>query len=279
MLEMRPGDPMVPAVRVALHAANGEIDPARRYSSVATFFDAKQSASSRLLGEFRAMMSFFYKEVESRIGEGIALNDKGRLAEAMAIYDGVLKDYPGSAWAHYERIQTRMAMASKAGKPIEQVLADWPKMRDAILACDPLYEMLAQAQGQEETYRLVLRLEINSLFKDRGKTVEDLVRYADIARDLDVYGFAAMLYWNVLSGVKPEDYGRRELLEDFLYCLEQLGVKDIKENFRGDHAAAFARIKADRRKRVDAGPGTDEKAKPAEKKVKAAEGKPATEER
>ena len=36
--------------------------------------------------------------------------------------------------------------------------------------------------------------------------------------------------------MKPEDYGGRELLEDFLYCLEQLGVKDIKENFRGDHA-------------------------------------------
>ena len=90
----------------------------------------------------------------------------------------------------------------------------------------------------------------------------DLVSYADIARDLDVYGFAAMLYWNIVSAVKPEDYGGRELLEDFLYCLEQLGVKDLKENFRGDHAAAFARIKADRKKRVEAGPGTDEKAQP-----------------
>ena len=88
--------------------------------------------------------------------------------------------------------------------------------------------------------------------------------YADIARDLDVYGFAAMLYWNLLTAVKPEDYGSRELLEDFLYCLEQLGVKDLKENFRGDHAAAFARIKAERQKRVKAGPGTDEKAQPPE---------------
>ena len=79
----------------------------------------------------------------------------------MATYDGVLKDYPGSAWAHYERFQTRMAMATKEGKPIEQALADWPKMRDAILACDPLYEMLAQAQGQEDIFRLTRRLEIN----------------------------------------------------------------------------------------------------------------------
>ncbi len=266
MLEMVPGDPLVAAVRVALHAANGEIDQARRYSAVATFFDARKTASSRLLGEFRAMMGFFYKDVESRIQGGIALNDKGRLAEAMATYDGVLKDYPGSAWAHYEQIQTRMAMAAKEGKPIEQVFADWPKMRDAILACDPLYEMLAQAQGQEDIFRLTRRVGISSLFKDRDKTVADLVSYADIARDLDVYGFAAMLYWNIVSAVKPEDYGSRELLEDFLYCLEQLGVKNLKENFRGDHPAAFARIKADRKKRVEAGPGTDEKAQPSRPK-------------
>ena len=143
-----PGDPLVAATRVALHAANGEIDQARRYSNVATFFDARKSASSRLLGEFRAMMGIFYKDVESRIQAGIALNDKGRLAEAMATYDGVLKDYPGSAWAHYERFQTRMAMATKEGKPIDQALADWPKTRDAILACDPLYEMHGPGRGR-----------------------------------------------------------------------------------------------------------------------------------
>jgi tetratricopeptide (TPR) repeat protein len=262
MLEMVPGDPLIAAVRVALHAANGEIDQARRYSNVATFFDARKTASSRLLGEFSAMKGFFHNDFESRIKAGIALNDKGQLAEAMAAYDGVLKDYPGSAWAHYERIQTRMAMAKKEGKPIDQALADWPRTRDAILACDPLYEMMADASGQEDIFRLTRRLAIGTLFQDRDKTVADLMQYADIARDLEVYGFAAMLYWNIVSAVKPEEYGGRELLEDFLYCLEQLGVKDIKENFRGDHAAAFARIKADRKKRVEAGPGTDEKAQP-----------------
>ena len=70
MLEMVPGDPLVAATRVALLAADGEIDQARRYSNVATFFDARKTASSRLLGEFRAMMGFFYKDVESRIQEG-----------------------------------------------------------------------------------------------------------------------------------------------------------------------------------------------------------------
>jgi tetratricopeptide (TPR) repeat protein len=266
MLEMAPGNPLVPTVRVALHVANGEIDQARRYVNAISFFDARNSAPSRLLGEVRAMMGFFYKDVEARIGQGIVLNDKGQFAEALAVYDGVLKDYPGSAWATYERFQTQMTRATKERKPLDQVLAGWPKARDAILGCDPLYEMLANAQGAEETYRLVLRLEINSLFKDRDKAGKDLVRHADIARDLEVYGFAAMLYWDILTAVKPEEYGRRELLEDFLYCLEPLGAKTIKENFRGDHAAAFARIKAERQKRVEAGPGADPEPKPAESK-------------
>lgn len=262
MVEMAPGEPLVPMIRIALHAAKGEVDRARRYASVASFFDANKSASSRLLGEFREMMRLFYKDVESRISEGIALNDKGKLGEALAVYEGVLKDYPGSAWARYERVQTRIAMARKEGKPVEDALQDWPAARAAILGADPLYEMLAQAQGPEETYGLVLRMEIRTLFKDRKKTVQDVIRYADIARDLKDYGFAAFIYWNMLSRVKDEQFDHRELIERFLFCLNELGVKSIQENFQGDHAAAFARMQAERRKRIEAGPGKAMKEKP-----------------
>ena len=38
------------------------------------------------------------------------------------------------------------------------------------------------------------------------------------------------------------------MIEYFLYCLEQLGIKDLKENFKGDHAAAFGALKAEREK-------------------------------
>jgi tetratricopeptide (TPR) repeat protein len=263
LLEMAPGNPLVPAIRIALYAANGEIDQARRYINVTTFFDANQSGPSRLNDDLRTMMGMFYKDVESRIGQGVALHDKGRFAEALAVYDNVLRDYPSSAWTQYESFHTRRAMMMSEKKAIDESHAGWSKVREAILARDPLYEVMAEAKGADEIYRLVLRAEINSLFKERDKTVRDLVRYADIARDLEVYGFAAMLDWNILTAVKPEEYDRRELAEDFLFCLEQLGVKDLKENFRGDHASAFARIKAERQKRVEAGPGGGSKEKPA----------------
>ncbi len=263
MVELAPGEPLVPMIRIALHAAKGEIDRARRYASVVSFFDANRSAPSRLLGEFREMMRLFYKDVESRISEGIALNDKEKLDEALAIYEGVLRDYPGSAWARYERVQTWIAMARKEGKPVEDALHDWPTARAAILGADPLYETLAQAQGPEETYGLVLRMEIRTLFKDRTKTVQDVIRYADIARDLKDYGFAAFIYWNMLSRVKDEQFNHRVLVERFLFCLDELGVKSIQENLQGDHAAAFARMREERRKRIEAGPGKAMKEKPA----------------
>ncbi|MHB1556378.1 MAG: tetratricopeptide repeat protein [Isosphaeraceae bacterium] len=263
MVEMAPGEPMVPMVRIVLQAANGEIDRARRYVNVTSFFDANKSAPSRLLGDFREMMRLFYKDVESRISEGIALNDKGKLDEAMAVYEGVLRDYPGSAWARYEQVQTRMAMARKEGKPVEDALADWPAARDAILGADPLYEMLAQAQGPEETYRLVLRMQIRTLFKDRKRTVQDVIRYADIAQDLGDFGFAAFIYWNMIGRVKEEQFNPRDLIDRFLFCLDELGVKTIQENFKGDHAATFARMREERRKRIEAGPGKTAKDRPA----------------
>ena len=126
MLEMTPGNPLVPAIRVALHAANGEIDRARRYADVGRFFDARQSGPSRLLGEFGAMMRLFYQDVEGRIGQGVALHDKGQLAEAMALYDGVIKDYPARpgritsgfrhGWRWRRRRRSRSTRSWRAGR-------------------------------------------------------------------------------------------------------------------------------------------------------------------
>ena len=58
-----------------------------------------------------------------------------------------------------------------------------------------------------------------------------------------------MLYWNAKQSLKPEAYGKRNLIEDVLYCLEQLGIKDLKSRFPGNHALEFKRIDGERAKR------------------------------
>ena len=246
MMEMAPGNPLLAATRASLHVANGEIDAARRLTQTLAAFDGHKSGYSAVLAEFKAMSDLFYKDVEARIGKGIALHDAGKLDEALAVYEGVLKDYPNSAWCHYERHQTLLAKALKAGV---EALPSWADARKAILRADALYPSMAEATNDVELYDLLLRKETQELFRDKTKTVQDLLRYADIALDLGQPGFAAVIYWNLLSSAKAEDYKNRDLIEAVLYCVEKLGANQLKMNFKGDHTAAFARIDAERAKR------------------------------
>jgi tetratricopeptide (TPR) repeat protein len=265
MIEMTPGNPLVPAARVALLTANGEIDQAVRYAEMSTFFDSGKSGYSRLLGEFKIMSRDYSQDLEARVKKGIALHDKARYQEALEMYNGVLKDAPGSAWARYEQFHTLRTLALERGNGVAPPVTSWALTREKILACDPLYQTMAEASGAIEMYQLVRRMQIGELFKKDGKAADDIVEYADIALDLEVYGFAGMLYWNAVSMTKRDENGVSDLVESFLYCLEQLGVKDLKENFNGDHAALFARIKARHQKLMEENPAFKAGAKPAKK--------------
>jgi hypothetical protein len=266
------GDPLAPLARVALHVSRGEIGMACRIVEVVAPFDAKDSGSSYLLDEFRVMSRLFNQEVETRIQKGIALNDQGKFDEAIGVYEGVLKDFPKSPWAIYERFHTNREKAIKAKQSLESTVAGWPEARKAILEADPLYPSMAAASGEDEIDDLVLRAESTTLFKEKGQLPRDLLRYADIVLDLGQPGLASTIYWESLSAFKPEDVGERDLVEDFLYGLERLGVKDIKANFQGDHPREFRRIDDDRAKRKKdrqkggggGGGGAEKKAAPPE---------------
>ncbi|WP_422927953.1 hypothetical protein [Singulisphaera sp. PoT] len=254
MMEMQVGNLLVPCARIALHLANGEVEQARRWLEMAPFFDNGKTGASRWLANMRRFVMLFDKDVNERVREGVALHDKGKYEEALKIYADLLKSYPGSAYARFEQFHTRRTQIMEAKGGIAEAQADWPEVHKAILACDPLYPSVAQAKGNVEGYRVGLRMEIDKLFKDRDRAETDLVRYADIALDLDAYGFAGFLYWNALTRIEPEAYGKRDLVGYFLYCLDRLGVEKIRENFEGYDAAALAKIAAERRKAMEESP-------------------------
>ena len=158
----------------------------------------------------------------------------------------MLFENPKSAWALYEQFQTNMAKGLKANP---NLMPDWSAARRAIVEADPLYESMAEASNLDELFDLLLRRESKTLFKNRDNFTNDILRYADIALDLGQPGFAAMLYWQAWREIDPDTYANRKLVEDMLYCLEQLGVKDVKTSFPGDHAAEFKRIDTERAKR------------------------------
>jgi hypothetical protein len=251
LMEGSESDLLVPAVRVALLVANGEIRRAELVSDAVEPFVDKSWGSSWVLGDFQWMVSRFEAEVKSRFQQGIALHREGKYDGALKVYDDLLRDYPTSASALFERFHTLRAKEHKTTLPptTNRTIAGWPEVRKAILNANPLFPMMAAARGPDEVYEVHLRNEIGTLFKDHAKFDHDHVRYAHIALDLGQPGFAALLYWKARTNLEPEAYQNRNLIEDVLYCLEQLGVKDLKCKFPGDHAAAFQRIDAERAKR------------------------------
>jgi len=258
------GDPLLPAAQVALHVANGEIRWAKRIADVIDLFDDRQSGSNSVLADFRWMTDVFYQELAARIRKGIALSDQGHFDEAIRIQDAVLKDDPKSSWALYERFHTMKLKGLNAKIPLNPVMEGWPEVRKAILDVDPLFATMAAADSPNAAYDLLLRKETEGLFREGNPLGRSTVRYAEIVLDLGQPGFAAMLNWNISRHIRPSAYGNRKLIEDVLYCLEQLGVKDLKTGFPGDHAAEFKRIDAERAKRKQESPAFRALAEPKE---------------
>jgi tetratricopeptide (TPR) repeat protein len=246
MIESPRGDLLVPASAIALRAADGQLHYARRLADALEVFASEDFGAVGLLREFRTKARLYEDGLSASIRNGVALHDAGRFDEAMKIYDDVLKDDPKSPRALYERFQTELA---KSLKTQPSPTPDWSAARKAIILADPLYESMAEASSTDELYELLLRKEIGTLFKKRESFTRDIIRLADIALDLGQPGFAAMVYWNAWREIDPAEYANRDLSEDMLYCLEQLGVKDVKAKFPGDHAAQFKRIDAERARR------------------------------
>ncbi|QEH37660.1 hypothetical protein OJF2_62510 [Aquisphaera giovannonii] len=255
-LEMERGNPLAPAVEMSLLLANGRVQWAQQIATMAGIF-AGPSGASDVLGFGKALADAYLASLNGRIEKGIALYDSGKVEEALAAFDAILEDDPRSAWALYERFHTMRTIRMK--KEGNLLSGGWAATRAKILASFPLYTSVAEASGQDGFFDLMRRKQLDHLFKEGRPVEKDLVTYADIALDLEAFDMAGLMYWSVLTSIRPEDYDNRPLLESFLYALERLGVRNIKGNFKGDHEAAFAAIEADRRRRVDAALKPDKK--------------------
>jgi len=78
--------------------------------------------------------------------------------------------------------------------------------------------------------------------------------------NLKQIGLAAELYYQALF--VPGPHSQERAVDGFLYCLEQLGVTGLKENFRGEHPERFLRVKKSRRVRRDTSSIYNSMAKP-----------------
>ncbi len=253
-LEMVKGDMIIPTVRILLYVANGQLDRARQQLNLVRHYAKNATVADYLLKQLTNRLKVFFTEVRRRVRAGVALHDRNQFNRAIRVYQRLLAEYPHSAWARYEKYFSRhsrdMARAgSKAG-----LFHDWQTAKKAIYAEDPLYSTYVKASTGEEAYEALIRLETRELFKKKGRFFHDYVRLADIALDLGVYGEAAQMYLLLALYIKKSVYANRPLFAHFLYCLEKLGVTELKTVFQGNHAAAFAKIAAERRRLMESSP-------------------------
>mgnify|MGYP001500499620 CR=1 FL=1 len=247
IMEMAKGNQLILFTKMCLHIVNREFDKAIRLLFIIHLFSDEETLPAILYEEMSLKLFILNEELNKSIKEGIKLHDEGKYDKAIAHYEYLLKIFPKSAWLNYELYYSKTASM----KSIEEKEREWEKSKKIIYSCDPLYSMNVIAKTGKEGYLLFIRQEILTLFKSKNVTKKEIIKYADIAFDLENYGFAAQLYWIILSYFSEVDYGKRNILAYYLYCLDKLGDKKTIKNFKGDFKTEFQIIEKERKKLME----------------------------
>lgn len=246
IMEMSIGNQLIPATKIFMLVSQGECDYAQKYLEMILYFSESKSVPDHYLTELADRLDVFYTQLNTQIQAGIAFHDQGKYSEAIALYEDLLKDYPNSAWASYELYFSQNALDLKNKKYEMNDRTEWKKAKTGIYAKNPLYNLDVSATNGKEGYLLFRRQAISKLFQNRESMLSDVYTYADIAFDLEVYDFAAQLFWLSFTFDKQNESS----LDMFLYSLEKLGVTKLKENFKGDFETEFKKIEKDREKEM-----------------------------
>tara|TARA_B110000211_G_C14082459_1_gene555228 strand:- start:2028 stop:3449 length:1422 start_codon:yes stop_codon:yes gene_type:complete len=238
VLEMSQGNQLLPITKIFALVAQGEFDYALKHIEIVRMFSSPNSISDNYLNDLYQRLGAFNQVLNSEIQEGFKFHNTGKYQEAIAIYKGVLKLYPNSAWSKYEVYFSQNALSLESGDSEMSDQQMWNKAKVGVYKSNPLYNMDVNASNGKEGYLLFRRLSIASLFKDKDKRLDDLYEYANIAMDLEVYDFSAQLFWFLAS----RNEARPEALKKFLYSIEKLGVTNLKSNFKGDFKLEFKKI-------------------------------------
>jgi tetratricopeptide (TPR) repeat protein len=246
-MEMASGNQLIPITKIFMLISQGEFDYAKKYIDVYRMFSNKTSISALYLEALNYRLNLFYKGLTSEMDKGITAHDKGRYDDAIKIYKNILTDYPNSAWALYEKYYSENAKNGEEHKISPEDRKDWDKAKINIYKHDPLYNMDVRASTGKEAFLLTRRMEMKELFKVKENRLTDLLNYASIATDLGVYDFAAQLYW---LSITMDKENTEKAINNFLFCLDKLGEKDLKSNFKGDFNQIFKNIEKENEARM-----------------------------
>ena len=243
VVEMSGGNQLIPACKIFMYVATGKFDIARKYLQVINLFSDRKNLAGHYLSELKWRLDDFFTVLNKEIQAGIALHDRKEYQLAIEHYKKILAAYPNSAWANYELYFSDITLNQYKKDALDK---KWDQYKQIVYSSDPLYTVNVRASTGKEAYLLFRRKLIEQLFKDKESIRQDVVKYADIALDLQEYGFAGQLYWLIFTSFEKDLYNDRNMLAHFLYCLDKLGDTFIKQNFKGDFTKEFKKIEEQR---------------------------------
>jgi hypothetical protein len=242
-MEMNIGNQLIPIIKIFTLVSQGELDYAKKYMEIIQMFSDDKSTANYYLEELNYRLDLFNEQLNKEINDGIVEHDKGYFSEAISKYTEILKKYPNSSWALYEKYFSENAKNLAENKMAKDDRKNWDLSKIEIYKHNPLYNMDVRANNGKEAYLLYRRQEIASLFKKKDDNLKDIFKYAEIATDLGVYDFAAQLFW--ISATFDKDNSEKAI-DNYLYCLDKLGETELKSNFKGNFDKIFKNIDQDK---------------------------------
>lgn len=251
-MEVGSGDGLVVLSKISIHVAKGEFDLAKRYLNVAQAFPEQNSMALNFYKQFDFRMEWLYDDVREQIRIGKKFQIEGDFESAALHFEAALITFPKSADFNFERYYSRSLLISEHDP--EYIIKLWKDCKEAVYSCDPLYNMNVPAKNSKDLYLMSKRHEINLLFDNQVRISENILEYADIALDLEVYGFAAHMYWLII-GNKPDAFPDRDILAHYLYCLEKLGDTENIRTFEEEYTRQkFKKIERERKQAMENSP-------------------------
>ena len=246
VMEMEPGNQLIPTTKIFILISQGEFDYAIKYIEIVKMFSKPETYAYKYLEKLSNRLMLFNNQLDSEIEKGISEHDKGNFEKAISIYTEILKQYPNSAWTNFELFYSQSELNIKNGDEELNSIENWNKKKNNILDHNPFYGLPISSQNPEEAYLLFRRNSIENLFKDKNERVNDIYKYANIAMDLKIYDFAAQLFWLSFTYSNTNE----DSIYKFLYCLEKLGVTNLKQNFKGNFEKEFKNIEKEKEKEM-----------------------------
>ncbi len=248
--DVESGDGLIFLSKIFMHIVHDEFDLAKRFLSLGTALPEEDSLINYYYTQLEFRLDWLFDDLKNEILKGKSWQQQGDYHGAELHFEEVLKVMPKSAELLFEKYYSHSLLISHRSP--EEIIDLWKECSEKVYAADPLFAMNIATKNKEEMYYLSLRHELTQILRDKNSVKKNLLKFADNALDLKVYGVAAEVYSAILRKYRDK-YPDRDIEAYYLYCMNELGL--IPKNYEEDITKErFKKIEKDRKKIMDNNP-------------------------